>query len=67
MSSSNSGGRKIEVGSSLPVILGVVFIVLKLTGVIGWPWIWVLAPFWLGFAFTLVAFVVVLTIAGIKG
>ena len=58
---------KIEVGGSLPVILGVVFVILKLTGVIGWPWIWVLAPFWLAFAFTLVAFVVVLTIAGIKG
>ena len=27
-------------------LLGIVFITLKLTGVIGWSWIWVLAPFW---------------------
>lgn len=27
-------------------LLGVAFIVLKLVGVIAWPWIWVLAPIW---------------------
>ena len=27
-------------------ILGIVFIVLKLTGVINWSWWWVTAPFW---------------------
>ena len=27
-------------------LLGVAFIVLKLTGVISWPWVWVLAPIW---------------------
>ncbi len=26
--------------------LGIAFIVLKIIGVITWPWIWVLAPFW---------------------
>lgn len=29
-------------------VLGVVFIVLKLCGVISWSWVWVLAPFWIG-------------------
>jgi hypothetical protein len=24
----------------------IAFIVLKLTGVIAWPWVWVLAPLW---------------------
>lgn len=28
-------------------VLTVVFIVLKLVGVINWSWIWVLAPFWI--------------------
>ena len=28
-------------------LLGVAFIVLKLVGVISWPWIWVLAPIWI--------------------
>lgn len=31
-------------------LLGVVFVVLKLTGVIDWSWWWVTAPFWGGFA-----------------
>lgn len=33
---------------SFPIagVLGVAFIVLKLTGVITWSWWWVLAPFW---------------------
>ena len=40
----------------LPSILGIVFIVLKLLGVITWSWIWVLAPFWISFiAFVLIA------------
>ena len=29
-------------------ILGVVFVVLKLVGVIEWRWVWVLSPFWGG-------------------
>lgn len=31
-------------------LLGVVFVALKLTGVIGWSWWWVTLPFWGGFA-----------------
>lgn len=33
--------------------LGLLFIALKLTGVIAWPWVWVLAPLWIGLAVTL--------------
>lgn len=29
-------------------LLGVAFVVLKLTGVIGWSWWWVTLPFWGG-------------------
>lgn len=29
-------------------VLGIVFIVLKLTGTIDWSWLWVLSPFWIG-------------------
>ena len=28
-------------------LLAIVFIVLKLMGVISWSWIWVLAPIWM--------------------
>lgn len=33
-------------GISFSGILGIVFLVLKLTHVIDWSWWWVLAPFW---------------------
>lgn len=36
-------------------LLGIVFIILKLCGVISWSWIWVLCPLWIGFAIVLVA------------
>jgi len=35
-------------------LLGVAFIVLKLCGVITWPWIWVLAPIWGSFVLGLI-------------
>lgn len=45
-------------------LLTIAFVVLKLTGVIAWSWLWVLAPLWiptaLVVAFLLVALVVFL-------
>ena len=38
---------------SLPSLLGIVFVVLKLCGVIAWPWLWVLAPFWIPLVFVI--------------
>ena len=49
-------------GVSIIGLLGIVFIVLKLTHVISWPWIWVLAPFWVGIALALVVGIVALLI-----
>ena len=36
----------------MPIIglLGIIFVVLKLTGAVDWPWWMVLTPFWAGFA-----------------
>lgn len=45
-------------GIGLFGLLGVCFIVLKLTGHIEWSWIWVTAPFWGGFIFTVVVLVI---------
>lgn len=39
-------------------ILTAVFIVLKLTGVINWSWVWVLAPSWIGILFFSLVFIV---------
>ena len=43
----NSGGGG---GISLFGVLGIVFVVLKLVGVINWSWWLVTLPFWGGFA-----------------
>jgi hypothetical protein len=32
-------------------LLGLVFVILKLTGVIGWSWWWVCSPFIIAFAY----------------
>ena len=37
-------------GVGIAGLLGVAFVVLKLTHVIAWPWVWVLAPFWMPLA-----------------
>lgn len=35
-------------------LLTIVFITLKLLGVIDWPWIWVLSPIWISFLLVIV-------------
>ena len=45
-------------------LLGVAFVVLKLCEVIDWPWLWVLAPFWIPLAAGL-ALILVLGIVAI--
>lgn len=37
-------------GLSLPVIIFVVFLILRLTAVILWSWWWVTSPLWITFA-----------------
>lgn len=39
-------------------LLTVVFIVLKLTNVIAWSWLWVLSPIWIPIAIILVAVII---------
>lgn len=34
--------------SGIDTLLGVLFVGLKLAGVIDWSWWWVTAPFWVG-------------------
>lgn len=34
-------------------LLTLIFITLKLCGVISWSWVWVLAPLWIGWALVL--------------
>ena len=50
---------------SLGTILGIVFIVLKLCGVIEWSWVWVLAPFWIGAIIVILTLIFVTLVAAI--
>lgn len=40
-------------------VLTIVFIVLKLTGVIDWSWVWVLSPTWISSAVVLIILLIV--------
>ena len=43
-------------------LLTIVFITLKLLGVITWSWVWVLAPLWISLAIGVIAILVILVI-----
>lgn len=40
-------------GLGIASVLTIVFIVLKLLGVISWSWVWVLAPLWISLLITI--------------
>lgn len=44
-------------------LLGVVFVTLKIVGIIDWSWWWVTVPFWGGIAIFLVGAAVIMIIA----
>ena len=54
MSKSESSSGGIGFGGMLQIL----FIGLKLTGHISWPWVWVFAPTWIGLLLVLVVVVV---------
>ena len=41
-------------------LLIIVFIVLKLTKVINWSWLWVLSPLWINLAFALLILIIII-------
>lgn len=49
-------------GMGITGILGIIFIVLKLCGVIKWSWLWTLSPFWIGLLLYAVVFIIMLAI-----
>lgn len=50
---------------TFPLALGLLFIGLKLGGIIDWSWWWVLAPFWGGIAFALFVITFIVFLASI--
>jgi len=61
MKSNNSGG-----GLGVTSVLTIVFVVLKLTGVINWNWILVLSPFLIDLGIAIIIIVVWLLSKGGK-
>jgi hypothetical protein len=59
--SSSSGG-----GIGFVGLLTILFIALKLTGFIQWPWIWVLSPLWISAAAWVLIIVCTLAIIAFK-
>ena len=47
-------------------LLGIVFIILRLCGVIDWPWVWVLAPIWMPIGLYGLVFLIVFIWAKLK-
>jgi len=47
------------VGLGVCDVLGIVFIILKLVGVITWSWWWVLAPFWIPLAIVILCAIII--------
>ena len=56
---SNSTNTSSASGIGFTGLLAILFIALKLTGVIAWSWWWVLSPLWIG------AGIALLVVAGI--
>lgn len=50
-----------EVRGTLEILLWI-FIVLKLTNLIDWSWVWVLAPFWIPACLAIVGIIIYLII-----
>lgn len=55
----DSGSSAASGGTSIFTLLTVLFVGLKLTGYIDWPWVWVLAPLWGEIALVIVILFVV--------
>lgn len=46
--------KETHVGLTFIDVLTLIFIVLKLCGIISWSWLWVLSPLWITFVVAIV-------------
>ena len=59
------GKVNVSGGISFGGLLALLFITLKLTGVIAWSWWWVLAPLWIPGGIALAILIIVVVAVGI--
>lgn len=62
----NRNSERLGSGLTVPTIVTLVFVILKLCHVIDWRWIWVLAPIWMTFALAMLVLFVVVLIEAIR-
>ena len=55
MDNKTSGG-----GIGFCGLLAIVFIALKLLGVIQWSWVWVLSPIWIPLIIVIILFIIII-------
>jgi hypothetical protein len=53
-------------GITFAGLLAIAFIVLKLTGVIAWSWLWVLAPLWIPLAIVIVILIIAIIVVALR-
>lgn len=54
---------KVKMSLDFPILLTVIFLVLKLANVISWDWVWVLCPLWISLiVFVFLALVMWITV-----
>lgn len=56
------GKLEIKTGLVIPVILTIIFLVLKVTGCIAWKWVWVLCPIWIWAILFIIEFIVLIRV-----
>ena len=56
-----------KAGLTIGDLVLVAFIILKLTGVITWSWIWVLSPLWIGVLLFVIVLIIGVIIQKVKG
>ncbi len=54
-----SSNKSSSSGIGICGVLTIVFIVLKLVGVINWSWLWVLCPLWINILLTVIVLVII--------
>lgn len=56
----------VNLGGLFPTLLLILFITLKLCGVIAWSWWWVLSPLWIPLLIGVVGVVIIIIIDNMK-
>jgi len=65
MASNSDSPVVVSGGVGFGGLLTIVFIVLKLVGVISWSWLWVLAPIWIPIGIGLILYIIAALFVGI--